>query len=321
MCGASMRPSRRSRPQTCRCSGSACRRSAMPANPPTRPISTSSTAARRDGRHHLCRRLGRLCRRGRPLRLQGPDFEGQIRRLRSGDGIYFTKAGARKLAHYVEREILRSLVARRRRWRCRRRAGGGDAGTAGHASACWAGGPADGLDRRRQRASRRSPDTAVRQRSAGDARAGARRAGHRAGRTRRQFRLAEERRRHHPRRRAGGDTGASTAGDASAAGSTASSAAAAAATAAAPHIDTDAADAATAGATPAADARRAASQGAAATTAAAGRGQAAGAAAQGAAARKQRQCAAPAAEHLALGSVGRSAHRCSRSPNRTTLAL
>jgi uncharacterized protein len=32
---------------------------------------------------------------------QGPDFEGQIRRLRSNDGVYFTKAGARKLAHYV----------------------------------------------------------------------------------------------------------------------------------------------------------------------------------------------------------------------------
>ena len=39
---------------------------------------------------------------------QGPDFEGQIRRLRSGDGVYFTKAGARKLAHYVEREIERA---------------------------------------------------------------------------------------------------------------------------------------------------------------------------------------------------------------------
>ena len=52
--------------------------------------------------------------------LQGPDFEGQIRRLRSGDGIYFTRAGARKLAHYVEREILRShRQPRRRRWRCR----------------------------------------------------------------------------------------------------------------------------------------------------------------------------------------------------------
>ncbi|HXW24506.1 MAG TPA: DUF459 domain-containing protein [Xanthobacteraceae bacterium] len=43
---------------------------------------------------------------------QGPDFEGQIRRLRSGDGTYFTKAGARKLAHYVEREIRRVMLAR-----------------------------------------------------------------------------------------------------------------------------------------------------------------------------------------------------------------
>lgn len=39
--------------------------------------------------------------------LQGPDFEGQNRRLRTGDGIHFTKAGARKLAHYLEREIKR----------------------------------------------------------------------------------------------------------------------------------------------------------------------------------------------------------------------
>ncbi|NEW90046.1 DUF459 domain-containing protein [Rhodopseudomonas sp. WA056] len=43
--------------------------------------------------------------------LQGPDFEGQIRRLRSYDGVYFTKSGARKLAHYVEREIARLLAA------------------------------------------------------------------------------------------------------------------------------------------------------------------------------------------------------------------
>jgi len=41
---------------------------------------------------------------------QGPDFEGQIRRLRSADGVYFTKAGARKLAHYVEREIQRTIA-------------------------------------------------------------------------------------------------------------------------------------------------------------------------------------------------------------------
>lgn len=43
---------------------------------------------------------------------KGPDFEGQIRQLRSDDGVFFTKAGARKLAHYVEREITRLLAAR-----------------------------------------------------------------------------------------------------------------------------------------------------------------------------------------------------------------
>jgi uncharacterized protein len=42
----------------------------------------------------------------------GPDVEGQTRRLRSGDGVYFTQAGARKLAHYVEREVQRWLSAR-----------------------------------------------------------------------------------------------------------------------------------------------------------------------------------------------------------------
>src|SRR5260370_11732717 len=43
---------------------------------------------------------------------RGPDFEGQPRQLRSGDGVYFNKYGARKLAHYVEREITRLLAAR-----------------------------------------------------------------------------------------------------------------------------------------------------------------------------------------------------------------
>ena len=43
---------------------------------------------------------------------KGPDFEGQIRQLRSYDGVYFTQAGARKLAHYVEREVTRLLAAR-----------------------------------------------------------------------------------------------------------------------------------------------------------------------------------------------------------------
>src|SRR5262245_3093358 len=44
---------------------------------------------------------------------QGPDYLGQTRRLRTSDGVYFTKFGARKLAHYVEREIERSLSSQR----------------------------------------------------------------------------------------------------------------------------------------------------------------------------------------------------------------
>ncbi len=43
---------------------------------------------------------------------KGPDFEGQPRKLRSDDGVFFTKAGARKLAHYVEREVTRLLAVR-----------------------------------------------------------------------------------------------------------------------------------------------------------------------------------------------------------------
>ncbi|MES1156008.1 MAG: DUF459 domain-containing protein, partial [Pseudorhodoplanes sp.] len=42
---------------------------------------------------------------------RGPDFEGQMRVLRAGDGVHFTKFGARKLAHYVERELRRVLSA------------------------------------------------------------------------------------------------------------------------------------------------------------------------------------------------------------------
>ena len=42
----------------------------------------------------------------------GPDYEGQTRRLRSADGVFFTKYGARKLAHYVEREIRRYMSNR-----------------------------------------------------------------------------------------------------------------------------------------------------------------------------------------------------------------
>jgi hypothetical protein len=42
----------------------------------------------------------------------GPDYEGQVRRLRSGDGVYFTKYGARKLSHYAERELRRYMSNR-----------------------------------------------------------------------------------------------------------------------------------------------------------------------------------------------------------------
>ena len=39
----------------------------------------------------------------------GPDINGQTMRLRSSDGIHFTKAGARKLAHFVEAHVRRDL--------------------------------------------------------------------------------------------------------------------------------------------------------------------------------------------------------------------
>jgi hypothetical protein len=42
----------------------------------------------------------------------GPDVNGQIVKLRSADGIHFTEAGARKLAHFVEGEIKRLFDAR-----------------------------------------------------------------------------------------------------------------------------------------------------------------------------------------------------------------
>jgi hypothetical protein len=43
---------------------------------------------------------------------QGPDFEGQIRRLRTGDGVHFTKAGAVKLAQYVAQNLRRVMSNR-----------------------------------------------------------------------------------------------------------------------------------------------------------------------------------------------------------------
>jgi len=43
---------------------------------------------------------------------QGPDFEGQIRRLRTGDGVHFTKVGAVKLAQYVAQDLRRVMANR-----------------------------------------------------------------------------------------------------------------------------------------------------------------------------------------------------------------
>ena len=103
---------------------------------------------------------------------QGPDFEGQIRRLRAGDGVHFTKAGARKLAHYLEREIRRVHGARLRAGGAavERAAGAGrrrEAERAGRAPARRPGGAADrvgdrgaGVDRlprHRRSVERRSP--------------------------------------------------------------------------------------------------------------------------------------------------------------------
>jgi hypothetical protein len=42
----------------------------------------------------------------------GPDYEGQMRRLRLNDGVFFTKAGAIKLARYVEQELSRYMSNR-----------------------------------------------------------------------------------------------------------------------------------------------------------------------------------------------------------------
>jgi uncharacterized protein len=42
----------------------------------------------------------------------GPDYEGQVRRLRLSDGVFFTKYGAIKLARYVEHELRRYMSNR-----------------------------------------------------------------------------------------------------------------------------------------------------------------------------------------------------------------
>jgi uncharacterized protein len=39
----------------------------------------------------------------------GPDMSGQVKRLRSDDGVHFTMRGSLKLAHYVEKELRKDL--------------------------------------------------------------------------------------------------------------------------------------------------------------------------------------------------------------------
>jgi hypothetical protein len=39
----------------------------------------------------------------------GPDMQGQVKRLRSEDGVHFTMRGSLKLAHYVEKELRKDL--------------------------------------------------------------------------------------------------------------------------------------------------------------------------------------------------------------------
>ena len=42
----------------------------------------------------------------------GAAMDGQMRRLRLSDGVHFTRPGSRKLAHYVERDLLRLFESR-----------------------------------------------------------------------------------------------------------------------------------------------------------------------------------------------------------------
>lgn len=42
----------------------------------------------------------------------GPALDGQTRRLRLGDGVHFSRAGGRKIAHYLERDLLRLFEQR-----------------------------------------------------------------------------------------------------------------------------------------------------------------------------------------------------------------
>ena len=96
-----------------RCSGSGCRRCADRKSAADIPFLNDLYRSRADkaGIIYIDVWDGFVDEDGRYAQ-SGPDFEGQTRRLRAGDGVYFTQAGARKLAHYVEREVQRWMSAR-----------------------------------------------------------------------------------------------------------------------------------------------------------------------------------------------------------------
>ena len=90
---------------------------------------------------------------------RGPDETGQIRPLRTYDGIHFTKFGARKLAHYVERDlrrVLREPIPAALNVPAEPRAGAaGQARGSGRAPACRTGDPARHAAERARRSSGR----------------------------------------------------------------------------------------------------------------------------------------------------------------------
>ena len=153
---------------------------------------------------------------------QGPDFEGQIRRLRAGDGVHFTKAGARKLAHYVERELRRMMTRGVTTVALPTseptQAPRATAGPAEPAAAVRSGAAADGGDQRpagsrRQRRALRAGRPADRDPGAGQGRGDPG-----AGRAQRRLRLAAARHRAVRHRSGGGDDHRSDPGHAGGAG-------------------------------------------------------------------------------------------------------
>jgi hypothetical protein len=159
----------------------------------------------------------------------GPDFEGQTRRLRSGDGVHFTRSGARKLAHYVERELRRVMQARLTPVATpapQEPEPEVEKGPCHRCGARFAAAPdrepgdvADRAARHRRRAAGRRAGAEYFRRLGGDTRAGERRGDRGAGRTCRRLRVAAPRRHYGDRRAAARSGRAAAAGRAHGSGS------------------------------------------------------------------------------------------------------